>query len=154
MVKKWFTKRYLIIGKNPPFWGFTFVWGTFPWSKSKNSFRFEFPMPKNPPVQKISHIGKLFENSIFYLKGRPRGKKNEFSKSFPIWLIFYIGLFFGMGNSNPKEFFDFDHGKVPHKGLKPKNGGFTSYGAPLCKSFLTIFLRSRAKNNGGFVFSA
>jgi hypothetical protein len=33
-----------------------------------------------------------------------------------------------MGNSNPKEFFDFDHEKVPHKELKPKNGGFTSYG--------------------------
>jgi hypothetical protein len=46
-----------------------------------------------------------------------------------------------MGNSNPKGFFDFDHGKVPHKGLKPQKRvktpktGFTSYGVPLCKSF-------------------
>src|SRR6185312_17455151 len=106
--------RYPIRGKNPPFWGFNLVWDTFPWSKSKNSFGFEFPMPKNPPVQKISQIGKLFENSIFLPFSPSLGKKIEFSKSFPIWLIFCTGGFLGMGNSNPKEFFDFDHGKVSH----------------------------------------
>jgi hypothetical protein len=92
---------------------------------------------------------------FFYPKGGPKGKIIEFSKSFPIWLIFCTGVFFGMGNSNPKEFFDFDHGKVPYKGLKPpKTGLLPCMGYLFVNHFLTIFLRSRTKNNSGFVFSA
>ena len=41
-------------------------------------------MPKNPPVQKISKIEKLFENSIFYLKGGPKGKKIYFKHVFSV----------------------------------------------------------------------
>jgi hypothetical protein len=37
-------------------------------SKSKNSFIFEFLMPKNPGVQKISLFGALFDNSKNFLK--------------------------------------------------------------------------------------
>ena len=60
-----------------------------------------------------------------------------------------------MGNTNPKEFFDFDHGKVPHTRLKPQKGGFLPrMGYLIVSYFLTMFLRSRTKNNGGFVFSA
>jgi hypothetical protein len=39
-------------------------------------------MPKNPPVQKISQIGKLFENSIFLPQGvihKLRLQKSRFS---------------------------------------------------------------------------
>src|SRR3569833_1360371 len=73
VVKKGLTKRYPIRGKKPPCWGFNLVWGTVPWSKSKNSFGFEFPMPKNPPAQKISQIRKLFENSKFLPQGGTKG---------------------------------------------------------------------------------
>ena len=73
-------------------------------------------------------------------------KKIEFSKSFPIWLIFCTGGFFGMGNSNPKEFFDFDHGKVPHTRVKPKKGVFSYYEVPLCKPFFDHILEVYDKN--------
>ena len=47
-----------------------------------------------------------------------------------------------MGNSNPKGFFDFDHGKVPHMRLKPQKGGFLPrMGYLFVNHFLTIFLR-------------
>ena len=116
--------RYPIRGKNPLFWGFNLVWGTFPWSKSKNSFGFEFPMPKNPQYKKSAKLENFLKIRFFYPLVPPWGKKIEFLKSFPIWLIFCTGGFFGMGNSNLKEFFDFDHGKVPHTRLKLHKGGF------------------------------
>ena len=63
-----------------------------------------------------------------------------------------------MGNSNPKEFFDFDHGKVLHTRVKPQKGSFFPIMFTkrylFVNHFLTIFPRSRTKTNGGFVFSA
>src|SRR3569623_1004620 len=47
--------------------------GYRPVVKIKNSFGFEFPMPKNPPAQKISQIRKLFENSKFLPQGGTKG---------------------------------------------------------------------------------
>ena len=64
----------------PPFWGFNLVWGTFPWSKSKNSFGFEFSMPKKPLRTKNQPNWKTFFFRIF----------KKFSK-----LIFCSEGFFG-----------------------------------------------------------
>ena len=77
--------------------------------------------------------------------------------TFKIWTKsaeFCMQEFFDTGNSNLKEFFDFDHGKVPHTRVKPNKRIFSYYEVPLCKPFLTKFSRSRTKTNGGFVFSA
>jgi hypothetical protein len=111
-------------------------------------------MPKNPQCKKSAKLENFLKIRFFYPLVPPWGKKIEFSKSFPIWLIFCTGGFFGMGNSNPKEFFDFDDGKVPYKGLKPKNGVLPCMGYLFINHFLTITPMSRTKNNGGFVFSA
>src|SRR6185312_16218754 len=82
------------------------------------------PCLKTPQYKKSAKLENFLKIRFFYPKGGPKGKKIEFSKSFPIWLIFCTGGFLGMGNSNSKEFFYFDHGKVPYKGLKPQKRGF------------------------------
>ena len=60
----------------------------------------------------------------------------RFLTNFAIFYEFFdVRGFFNMENTSLKEFFDFDHGKVPHKGLKPQKRGLTLYGVPLCKPF-------------------
>ena len=78
-------------------------------------------MPKKPTQNKKS--AKL-ENFLKILK-----------KKFSNLADCLFWGFFGMGNSNPKEFFDFNHGKVPYTRLKPQKGIFTSYGVRHCKPF-------------------
>src|SRR6185437_6277890 len=113
------------------------------------------PCQKTPQHKKSAKFDNFLKIRNFDLKGGPRGQNFEFSKSYRIWLIFCAGGFFGMGNSNPKEFFDFDHGTVPHTRLKPQQGGFLPrMGYLFVSPFLTTFPRSRTKINGGFVFSA
>jgi hypothetical protein len=49
----------------------------------------------------------------------PRGKNLNFQKVLPNRMIFCTLGFFGMKNSNLKEFFDFDHGKLLYEGYTP-----------------------------------
>ena len=69
MVKKRFTKRYHIRGKTR-FWGFNPLWGTFPWSKSKNSFGFKFSAQKNPRRVENFVKNRLIQPNINSLKIR------------------------------------------------------------------------------------
>jgi hypothetical protein len=48
------------------------------------------------------------------------GQKLEFSKSSPNWLKFGVRGFLDIGNTNLKEFFDFDYKKVPYEEYIPK----------------------------------
>jgi hypothetical protein len=68
-------------------------------------------------IVRISRREILFYFFNFPLGGKkPRGKKMEFSKIFlknPNRLKFCIREFFDMENSNLKEFFNFDHWKLP-----------------------------------------
>jgi hypothetical protein len=59
-------------------------------------------------------FGEKIFFSIFCLGG-PRGKKIEFSKISPNQMIFCTRGFSGMGNTNPKEFFDFERIKGPNQ---------------------------------------
>src|SRR3569833_596429 len=95
MVKKWFTKRYLIIGKNPPF-GFYPSMGYLLVSKSKNSFGFEFPCLKTSQYNKSAKFENSFKIGFFNSLVLRWCKKIQFSKSFPIWLICCTGRFLGM----------------------------------------------------------
>ena len=53
--------------------------------------------------------------------GGTKGGEIEFSKSSQNQLIFCTRGFSGMGNSNPKEFFDFDYRKVSNPVTNPEN---------------------------------
>ena len=71
MIKKWFTRRYLIIGKKPLF-GFYLRMGYLPVVKIKKFLWIRVLHAEKSPVQKISQIGKLFENSIFLPQRRTK----------------------------------------------------------------------------------
>jgi hypothetical protein len=91
------------------------MWYGVPYRGQNQKFlRIRVPHAKKTPQNKKSaKLENFLKIRFFYPKEGPRGKEIEFSKSFPIWLIFCSRGFFGMGNSNPKKFFDFDHEKVP-----------------------------------------
>ena len=69
VAKKGLTKRYPIRGKNPLYGVLTSYGVPSRGQNQKIPSDSSSPMPKNPSEQKISQIGKLFENSIFLPKG-------------------------------------------------------------------------------------
>ena len=48
------------------------------------------------------------------------GIKNSNSQKVLTKMADFIRGIFDMGNTNPKKFFDFDHGKVPYEGIPRK----------------------------------
>jgi hypothetical protein len=110
----------------------------------------------------------VFNNLLTYFKSSPKielksisatrrkdqGVKKSNFKKFSNLADFLYWEVFRHGNSNQKEFFDFDHGKVPHTKVKPKKGVFTYFeifgGRHSC---VVVGMRSKLKNSFGFVFS-
>jgi hypothetical protein len=82
-----------------------------PFSHGQNQ---KIPTDSNSPYRKTPGYKKSADLHFLLKIQTTRGKKFDFSlKNFPNRLIFCIPwVFFVMGNTNMKEFFDFDHGKV------------------------------------------
>jgi hypothetical protein len=98
--------------------------GYLPVVKIKKFLRIRVPHAKKPPRTKNQPNWKIFWKIEIFTPKRDQGVKNRIFKKFSNFVDFLFWGFFGMANSNPKEFFDFDHGKVPHTRLKSQKGGF------------------------------
>ena len=84
--------------------------------KIKNYFRYVFSISKKPPEYKIS-AWRTFWKFDF---STPWGKKSIFKKFSKFAEILYTVGFFDTENTYLKEFFDFDHWKLPYERHTPK----------------------------------